>query len=107
MSLLLISWGNQEKIGPGSESLANGEVKLDAEKNPEEVAAEQGRVLEVKTETRTEVRTSSWRLQNRTVLFPKPDHPVYMGSRQKKASKTTAPETAPRPHWCPPELMPN
>jgi hypothetical protein len=59
--------GNQEKIGPESESSANGEVKPDAETNPEEVAAQQTRVPEVKTETRTDVGTGSWRLQNRTI----------------------------------------
>jgi hypothetical protein len=38
--------------------LANDKVKPDTEKSPEEVAAEQGRVLEVKDETRTKVRTN-------------------------------------------------
>jgi hypothetical protein len=51
---------SQEKIGSGSESSANGEVKPDTEKNPEEAAAEQGRVLEAKTKIRTKVSTSSW-----------------------------------------------
>jgi hypothetical protein len=38
--------------------LANDKAKPDTEKSPEEVAAEQGRVLEVKDETRTKVRTN-------------------------------------------------
>jgi hypothetical protein len=47
------------RIGPRSKSSANGEAKPNAEKSLEEVVAEQDRVLEVKTETRTEARTSS------------------------------------------------
>jgi hypothetical protein len=39
--------------------LANGEAKPDVEKSPEEVAAEQDKVLEVKAETKTGVRPSS------------------------------------------------
>jgi hypothetical protein len=50
---------NQGRTGPRSKSLANGEAKLDAEKSPEEVAAEQDKVLEVKAETKTGVRLSS------------------------------------------------
>jgi hypothetical protein len=60
----------------------------------DELAAKQSRVLEAKIEVRIEVKTSSWRLQNRTVWFPKLDHPVFTGSGQKKASKTTAPGMA-------------
>jgi hypothetical protein len=51
--------GRQEKIGPGSESLANWEVKPDAKGRPEVVAAEWSRVPEAKVETRIEARTSS------------------------------------------------
>jgi hypothetical protein len=38
-------------------------------KSPEEVAAEQNRVLEVKAETRTKVGTSSRQPKNQTVQF--------------------------------------
>jgi hypothetical protein len=51
--------GSQEKIGSGSESLANGEAKPDVEKSSEEVAVKQSRVPEVKAETRIEAKTSS------------------------------------------------
>jgi hypothetical protein len=51
--------GSQEKIVPGSESLANGEAKPDVEKNSEEVATEQSRVPEAKAKTRIEAGTSS------------------------------------------------
>jgi hypothetical protein len=39
--------------------MTNSEVKPDAEKSMEEVAAEQHRVLETKAVTKTEARTSS------------------------------------------------
>jgi hypothetical protein len=51
--------GSQEKTGSGSESSTNVEAKPDAERSPEEVAAEQSRVPEAKAETRTEAKTSS------------------------------------------------
>jgi hypothetical protein len=51
--------GNQAKTGPESESSANGETKPDAEKSPEDVAAEQRWVLETKIEIKTEAETSS------------------------------------------------
>jgi hypothetical protein len=47
--------------------LANGEAKTDMEKSPEEVAAEQNRVLEAKAETRIEAGTGSRRPPNQTV----------------------------------------
>jgi hypothetical protein len=50
---------NQGRIGPWSKSSASGEAKPNMEKNAEEVAVEQNRVLEVNVETRTEVGTSS------------------------------------------------
>jgi hypothetical protein len=81
-----------------SEILTDGEAKLDAEKNLEEAAVGQSKVLGVKTKTRTEARTSSWQPQNWTVRFPKPDHPVSTASSQKQPSRTTAPEIAPAPH---------
>jgi hypothetical protein len=43
------------RTGPRSKSSADGEVELDAEKSPEEVAAEQDGVPEGKAETMTEV----------------------------------------------------
>jgi hypothetical protein len=50
---------SQGRTGPRSKSSANGEAKLDTEKSPEEVVAEQNRVLEAKAETRMEARTNS------------------------------------------------
>jgi hypothetical protein len=88
---------SQGRIGPRSESSTDGEAKPDAEKSSEEVAVEQDRVPEAKAETRTEVETSSWRSPNQTVWFPKPNHLVSPNSGQKKASRITAPETAPAP----------
>jgi hypothetical protein len=70
------------------------------------VAAEQDRVPEAKIETKIEAETCSQWPPNRTVRFPKLDHLVSLGSEQKKASRTTAPRTAPTPYWCPPGLMP-
>jgi hypothetical protein len=76
-------------------------------KGPEEVATEQDRTLEVKTETKTEAGTSLQQSPNRTVWFPKLDHPVSPGSRQKEASRTIEPGTAPTPCSCLPGLMPS
>jgi hypothetical protein len=45
------SGGSQEKIGSRSQTSANDETKPNVEKSPEEVAAEQNKVSEVKTET--------------------------------------------------------
>jgi hypothetical protein len=98
---------SQEKTGSGSESSTNGKEKPVAEKSPREVTAEQSKVPEVKTKTKTEAGTSSQQSQNRTVRFSKPDYPVSTASGQKKASKTTVPGTAPAPHWCPLGLAPN
>jgi hypothetical protein len=53
---------------------------LDAEKNPEEAAAKQGKVLGAKTKTRIEAGTSSRQPQNWIVQFSKPDHPVSAAS---------------------------
>jgi hypothetical protein len=72
-----------------------------------EARAEQSKVPKAKTETRIEAGTSSRWPQNRTVQFPKLDHPVSTTSGQKKASKTTAPGTALTPHWCPPGRTPS
>jgi hypothetical protein len=104
MSFLLIIWGSQEKTGLRSKPSANGEVRPDAEKNPEEAATEQSRVPGAKKETRMEAWTSSWQPQNRTVRFPKPDHPVSAASGQKKSSKTSL--VSSRPHTQPEEEDP-
>jgi hypothetical protein len=72
--------GSQEKIGSRSKSSANGKVKPNAEKNLEEVAAEQSKFPRAKTRNRTEAGTSSWQSQNWTVRFPKLDHPVSIAS---------------------------
>jgi hypothetical protein len=64
------------------------------ERSPEEVAAEQD-------------GASSQRPPNRTVRFPKLDHPISSGSGQKGTPRTTALGTAPAPHWCPPGLTPS
>jgi hypothetical protein len=53
------SGGSQEKIRLRSKSSANGEVKLDSERSPEEVVVEKNGVLEAKVETRIEARTNS------------------------------------------------
>jgi hypothetical protein len=50
---------SQGRTGLGSESLANGEAKLDAEKSLEEVVAEQDKVLKAKAETRIEAEGGS------------------------------------------------
>jgi hypothetical protein len=50
------------------------------EKNPEEVAAEQDRVLEAKVETKMEAGTSSRWPPNWIDWFLKLDHPVSLGS---------------------------
>jgi hypothetical protein len=96
---------SQGRAGARSESLAHGEEKPDAEKSLEEVAAEQDRAPEVRAETNIEAGTSSRRLPNRIVQFPKPDHPVSPDSGQKKTSRTTAIGIAPAPRWCHPGLM--
>jgi hypothetical protein len=46
---------SQGRTGPRNDTSANDEVKPDAEKSPKEVAAEQDRVPEAKTETKTEL----------------------------------------------------
>jgi hypothetical protein len=45
---------------PENKSSANDEVKSDVGKNLEEATTEQSKVLGAKTETKTEVGTSSW-----------------------------------------------
>jgi hypothetical protein len=90
-----------------SKTLANDEAKHDAEKSPEEVVAEQDRVSEVKVEMKIEAGTSSWWPPNRTVRFPKPGHPISLGSGQKKTLRTTTPGTTPAPRRCPPGLTPS
>jgi hypothetical protein len=66
----------QGKTGPRSETSADDEAKPDAQRGLEEVAAEQDKVLGARTEARTEAGTSSQWPPNRTVQFPKLDHPV-------------------------------
>jgi hypothetical protein len=82
--------------------LANDETKPDVEEEPEELAIEQNKVSEVKTETRTKARTSLRRPPNWTVRFPKPDHLVLVALGQRQTLRTTMPGTAPTPCWCPP-----
>jgi hypothetical protein len=50
---------SQGRIGPRSESSANGKAKPDVEKILEEVAAEQNKVPDAKAETRTGAGTNS------------------------------------------------
>jgi hypothetical protein len=50
--------GSQEKKGLENKSSASDEVKSDAGKNPEEATAEQSKVPEAMTETRTEAGIS-------------------------------------------------
>jgi hypothetical protein len=50
---------SQERTRSRSESLANGEVKPDAEKSSKKVATEQDRVPEAKAENKIEAGTSS------------------------------------------------
>jgi hypothetical protein len=90
-----------------SETLVVGKAKLDTERNPEEITTVQGMVSGVRIETRTEAGTRSWQPQNRTVRFPELDHSVSATPGQKQPSRTTAPETAPAPHRCPPGFTPN
>jgi hypothetical protein len=49
----------QRKTGPRSETSTDDKAKPDAEKNLEEVTAEQSKILGAKIEARTEARTSS------------------------------------------------
>jgi hypothetical protein len=74
------SGGSQEKTSPRSETSTYNETKPDVEKCPEEVATEQNRVSEAEAETKTEAGTSSRHPPNRTVQFPKSDHPVLAAS---------------------------
>jgi hypothetical protein len=69
------------RTGLRSESSVVDKAKPDTEKSPEEVAAEQNRVLEVKAETRIGAGTSLQRPPNQSVRFPKSDHPVSSASR--------------------------
>jgi hypothetical protein len=90
-----------------SETSANDETKPNVGKSPKEVAVEQNKVLEAKTETRTRARTSSRHPPNRTVWFPNPNHPVLAASGQRRMSRNTAPGMALAPHWCPPGHTPS
>jgi hypothetical protein len=61
---------SQCQTGMRSEALtSNDKAKPDVEKCPEEVAVEQNRVPEEKTETKTKVETSSQQLPNQTIRF--------------------------------------
>jgi hypothetical protein len=77
------------------------------EKSLKEVAAKQDRVLKAKAETNIEAGTSSQWLPNQIVQFSKLDHLVSLASGQERPSRTTAPEMAPTPRWCPPGLTPS
>jgi hypothetical protein len=99
--------GSQGQARPGSKSSTNGEMKPDVETSIEEVATEHNKVSGEKTETKTETGTNSRQPQNRTVLFPKPDHPVSVAPGQKQPSRTTVLRTAPAPRWCPLGLTPS
>jgi hypothetical protein len=61
------SMSNQGQTWPRGKTSANDEAKPDVEKSPEEVAAEQNRVLEAKTKFRAEAETSSRQLPNQTI----------------------------------------
>jgi hypothetical protein len=98
------SGSSQGRIGLGSESLANGKAKPDAEKSPKEVAAEEDRVPEAKVETKTEAGATSQQPPNQIVQFSKSDHPVLSGLGQKEMSRTTAPGMAQAPRRCRPSL---
>jgi hypothetical protein len=95
---------SQGRIGLGSESLANGEAKPDAEKSPKEVAAEEDRVPEAKVETKTEAGASSRQPPNQIVQFSKSNHPVLSGLGQKGMSRTTVPGMSQAPCRCRPSL---
>jgi hypothetical protein len=82
-------------------------MKPDVETSIEEVATEHNKVSREKTETKTESGTNSRQPQNRTVLFPKPDHPVSVAPGQKQPLRTTVLRTAPAPRWCPLGLTPS
>jgi hypothetical protein len=97
------SGSNQGQAGPRSKTSANDEVKPGIDK----VAIEQSRALGEKVETKTEVGASSQQPPNRIVRFPKPNHLIYPGLRQKRTSKTTMPGMTPVPRWCPLGLTPS
>jgi hypothetical protein len=101
------SRGSQGQTRPMSDISSDGEAKPDAEKNPEEVAAEQSKVPGAKKKARTEAGTISRQPQNRTVRFPELDHPISVASSQKQPLRTTVPGTAASPRWCPLGLMPS
>jgi hypothetical protein len=101
------SGGSQGQTRLRSEISVDGEAKPDVERSLEEVAAKQNKVSGVKTETRMEAGTSLRQPQNRTVRFPKLDHPVSIAPGQKRPSRTTTPRIAPAPCWCPPGLTPS
>jgi hypothetical protein len=101
------SGGSQGQTRPRSKTSTIGEAKPEVEGNLVEATLEQNKVLGKNTETRTEVGTSSWPPQNRTVRFPNLDHPFSVAPGQKQPSRTAAPGTAPAPRRCPPGLTPS
>jgi hypothetical protein len=87
--------------------LANDEVKHNLEKSLKVVAARQNKTQGEETKTRIEPETCSQQPPNRSIHFPKSDHLVSPCSRQRRTSRTTMPELAPSPHWCPLRLTPS
>jgi hypothetical protein len=98
--------GSQGQEGPKSETLANdNEAKHSTEKGPEEVVAKQNKAQDEETKIKANA-VASFQLQpNWIVRFGKPNHPFSLGSVQKGALKSTTPETALAPRWCPLGLM--
>jgi hypothetical protein len=70
---------SQRETGLRSVSSTNGEAKPDVERKSEKVVVEQDRVPEANAEMKAEPGTSSQWPPNRTILFPKLDHPVSLG----------------------------
>jgi hypothetical protein len=99
--------GSQGQTWARSETLAHDKAKPSSEGGPEGATAEQNKAQGEKTETRIEVKAGSQQSSNRIVQFSKLDHPVSLGSGQKRTSRTTAPEMAPALRWCPPGLTPS
>jgi hypothetical protein len=67
---------------------------------------EQDKAQGNKEEISTEIGTNSQKLQNWTVQFGKPEHPVSPESVQKGTSRISTQGTTPAPHWCPTRLTP-
>jgi hypothetical protein len=90
--------GSQGQTGPRSKVSANNDqAKPNTGRSPEEVVEEPNRVPEEKAETKIEARTNSQGLLNRTVWFPKLDHPISSSLGQKRTLMTTAPGTDQHP----------